>query len=31
MLVTAIIDRIESADLTDPLVYFRGAYRGLSG
>lgn len=31
MLVTAVIDRVESADLTDPLVYFRGAYRGLSG
>lgn len=28
-LVTARIDRIEVGDLTDPLIYFRGAYHGL--
>lgn len=27
--VTASVDRIEVGELTDPLVYFRGAYRGL--
>jgi flavin reductase (DIM6/NTAB) family NADH-FMN oxidoreductase RutF len=29
VLVTAAIDRVEAADLADPLVYFRGSYRGL--
>jgi flavin reductase (DIM6/NTAB) family NADH-FMN oxidoreductase RutF len=28
-LVTAVVDRVESSDLTDPLVYFRGGYRGI--
>jgi flavin reductase (DIM6/NTAB) family NADH-FMN oxidoreductase RutF len=31
VLVTAAIDRVEAADLADPLVYFRGSYRGLTG
>ena len=30
ILVSADIDRVELADLTDPLVYFRGRYRTLS-
>ncbi len=29
-MVTATIDRVEVDDLTDPLVYFRGRYRGLA-
>ena len=28
-MVTATIDRVEIGDLSDPLVYFRGRYRGL--
>jgi len=30
LLVSASIDRVEVADLDDPLVYFRGAYRSLA-
>ncbi|MEN8114069.1 MAG: flavin reductase family protein [Actinomycetota bacterium] len=29
LLVIATVDRAEVSDLTDPLVYFRGRYRGL--
>jgi 3-hydroxy-9,10-secoandrosta-1,3,5(10)-triene-9,17-dione monooxygenase reductase component len=29
-LVTGAIDWVEAADITDPLVYFRGSYRSLS-
>ncbi|MGH3650609.1 MAG: flavin reductase family protein [Acidimicrobiia bacterium] len=28
-LVTATVDRVETGDLADPLVYFRGGYRSL--
>jgi len=28
-MITATIDRVEVADLTDPLTYFRGSYRRL--
>jgi hypothetical protein len=27
--VTATVDLVETADLDDPLVYFRGRYRSL--
>ena len=30
LLVSASIDEVSVGDLTDPLVYFRGGYRGLS-
>ena len=29
LLVSASIDEVAVADLTDPLTYFRGSYRGL--
>lgn len=29
-MVVGTIDRVEVANLTDPLIYFRGGYRGLS-
>ncbi len=30
LLVSATIDRVAVSDLTDPLIYFRGAYRALA-
>jgi len=27
--VTATVDKVETSDLTDPLLYFRGGYRTI--